>query len=188
MTEKRKGIERRRVLRKKAEALVESFSPTKSTAHANEILMHELMVHKVELEMQNEELQRTTNAMEESRDRYVDFYEFAPVGYITLGRDGLIRAINLTGCVMLGVERFRIMSRRLSNYVAQQDKDRWHRLFMSIMEHPQTERLAFDLEMTHADGATIHTYFNCMKYHLPDGSTELRIAITDISTLKQVTK
>lgn len=185
MNKKRKGMERRKALRDKAEALVENFSPSKSAGEAVEILMHELMVHKIELEMQNEELQQTNNLMEESRDRYVDFYEFSPIGYITLTRGGLISEINLTGCSMLGVERFRIMSRRLSSYVAMHDRDRWHRLFMHIMQHAEIEKRAFALEMLRADGSTMHAYLHCVKIQETDSSEALRIAVTDISDLRQ---
>lgn len=185
MSEKPKGIQRRKVLREKAQTLVKSFAPSSPTPQPMEILVHELMVHKVELEMQNEELQRSNNAMEESRDYYLDFYEFAPVGYITLARDGLIREINLTGCAMLGVDRFRIMSRRLSSYVAQHEQDRWHRLFMNIMQHSETQKQVFDLELMRTDGSTLYGYFNCIKCNPSDSSEVLRIALTDISKLKQ---
>ncbi len=184
MKQKRKGMELRRLLREQAEALIQNLAPSKTSAQTSEILMHELMVHKVELEMQNEELQRANISMEESRDRYVDFYELAPVGYITLSRDGLIREINLSGCAMLGIERFRIISRRLSNYVAPDDRDRWHRLFMSIMEHSETIKLAFDLEMIRADGFILYAYLHCIKYPISDSASELRITLTDISELK----
>lgn len=186
MSEKRKGIDRRKNLRIKAEALIKNLAP-KSHAQAIEILMHEIMVHKVELEMQNEELQRTHYSIEESRDRYVELYEFSPVSFITLTRDGIIREINLTGCLVLGIERFRIISRRLSSYVAPHEKDRWHRLFMHIMGHVETEKQAFDMEMMRADGSIFYAYLNCVKYKISDSSNELRIALTDISALKQAT-
>lgn len=184
MSEKRKGTERRKLLRTNAEAILKSLAP-KPTAQTVAILMHELMVHKVELEMQNEELQRSNTSMEESRDRYANFYEFAPVGFITLSREGLIREINLTSCIMLGTERFRVIGRRLSSYVAPLDKDRWHRLLMRIMEHNETDKHGFDVDMQRADGSLFYAYLNCIKYQLADSSTQLHIAMTDISQLKQ---
>lgn len=184
MNENQKAIAQRKILRKKAEGLVETFAPAKSAIQTAEILMHELMVHKVELEMQNEELQRTNNLMEESRDRYVELYEFSPVGHISLSREGLVREINLTGSVMLGVERFRIISRRFSSYIAPHEKNRWHRLFMNIMEHSESEKHAVDLEMVRANGSTLYAYLNCIKSKT-SASKELRITLTDISQLKQ---
>ena len=113
-----------------------SLSPDEKTANPAEILLHELLVHKVELEMQNEELRRAYNALEEARDRYIDLYEFAPVGYITINREGLISEINLTGSALLGVDRTKLINRRFSKFVAPQDRDLWHRLFMNMMQHP----------------------------------------------------
>jgi PAS domain S-box-containing protein len=184
MSDKPNGIQRRKVLREKAQELVKFAIPFNPTAL--EIILHELMVHKVELEMQNEELQRSQITMEESRDRYLDFYEFAPVGYITLTRDGLIREINLTGCAMLGVDRFRIMSRRFSSYISQLDQDRWHRLFIRTMQHSDIQKQAFDLKLIRADGSILSAYLNCVKCNLSDSSSDLRIALTDISQLKNV--
>jgi hypothetical protein len=53
-------------------------------------LIHELQVHQIELEMQNEELQRAQKELEKSRDRYSDLYDFAPVSYFSFDKDGLI--------------------------------------------------------------------------------------------------
>ena len=65
--------------------------------------MHELQVHQVELEMQNEELRRSRAEVEAGLERYTELYDFAPVGYLTLGLDGAIHQVNLTGASLLGV-------------------------------------------------------------------------------------
>jgi hypothetical protein len=68
-------------------------------------LLHELQVHQVELEMQNEELRRSRLEIERSQARYVDLYEFAPVGYLTLTPRGIITGANLTTATHLRVDR-----------------------------------------------------------------------------------
>ncbi len=69
---------------------------------------HALQVHQVELEMQNRELRAAQQALEESRDRFVDLYDFAPVAYATLTRQGQIAQLNLTAAQLLGMERARV--------------------------------------------------------------------------------
>jgi PAS domain S-box-containing protein len=184
MSQKWNGIDRRNVLRAEAEALVGNLSPDENTANTTEILLHELLVHKVELEMQNEELRRAHNELEEARDRYIDLYEFAPVGYITINREGLISEINLTGSTLLGVDRTKLIKRRFSTFVALQDKDLWHRLFMNMMQHPTGEKQEFCLEMTRADGTLFYAHFDCLRRETLDTPPMLRVALTDISRLK----
>ncbi len=108
MKQKRDNIERRQLLRVQAEALVASLSPPPgpSAMHA-EVLLHELLVHKVELEMQNEVLRDTEIALAEALERYTDLYEFAPVGCATIDQDDKISAINLAGTTLPGTERSR---------------------------------------------------------------------------------
>ena len=85
-------------------------------------LMHELQVHQVELEMQNEELHRSRAEVEAGLERYTELYDFAPVGYLTLGRDGAIRQVNLTGAHLLGVERARLLRRRFEAFVGEPNR------------------------------------------------------------------
>ncbi len=85
-------------------------------------LFHELQVHQIELEMQNEELQRARAEVEASLALYTDLYDFAPVGYFTLGRDGTIRRANLTGARLLGMERGRLVGRRLGLFLSEADR------------------------------------------------------------------
>ena len=66
-------------------------------------LIHELRVHQIELEMQNEELQRVQNDLEMSRSRYADLYDFAPFGYLSLNKHGQIVDLNLTVAKQLGI-------------------------------------------------------------------------------------
>ncbi len=99
-------------LRRAAEAqLAENrAAPTVKTDDAAlRLLVHELQVHQIELEMQNDELHQTKLDLEESRNRYLDLYDFAPIGYVTLTNDGRIAEINLSGSTLLGVERAKLL-------------------------------------------------------------------------------
>src|ERR1035437_4198138 len=78
---------------------------TIAPARPNDELLHELHVYQIKLEMQNETLRQTQIALEESRDRYLDLYEFAPVGYLTLNDKGMIWEINHTGAALFDVTR-----------------------------------------------------------------------------------
>ena len=70
-----------------------------------EKLVHELEVHQIELEMQNEELRKAQIEIEESRTKYFELYDFAPVGYFSLDSKGMIVEANLTSAAILGIER-----------------------------------------------------------------------------------
>jgi len=86
-------------------------------------LIHELQVHQIELEMQNEELRRAQKELEESRDRYSDLYDFAPVGYFSFDKNGLIIEVNLTGAKKLEVERNFLVKKPFSLFISPGSKD-----------------------------------------------------------------
>ncbi len=75
----------------------------------HECLLHELHVHRLELEAQNQALREAQGQLQESRNRHVDLYDFAPIAYCTLDRDGVVLDINLMGASMLGKERSAII-------------------------------------------------------------------------------
>ena len=81
-------------------------------------MLHELHLHQFELEMQNEALIASQIALEVSRDRFVDFYQCAPVGYLTLTDRGLIADINRTGAALLGAERGKLLQQPFARFVS----------------------------------------------------------------------
>jgi len=118
-------------LRHKAETHLQAQQPTESypltpltpltlaeTLAETQRLLHELQVHQIELEMQNEELVESRAKVEVGLRQYTDLYDFAPVGYMTLNADGTIGQINLTGARLLGVERARLVGQRFNPWVS----------------------------------------------------------------------
>jgi|GEM_PF-2469114 PAS domain S-box-containing protein len=171
-------------LRDSAETQLEHGEPKKLlVATPNEIL-HELRVHQIELEMQNEELQRAQLALEESRDRYVDLYEFAPVGYLTLTVDGNIADINLTGSTLLGVERMKLIRRRFAQYVIPKHRDRWHRYFLMVKQQG-CDKQSIDISLCRTNGTPLYAHIDCLHIEANDDLPVLRITITDITERKQ---
>src|SRR5262245_52599614 len=88
-------------------------------------VLHELKVHQEELSAQNHQLLETQHALEESRDRYVDLYDFAPIGYMTINPSGIIREINFAGAALLGKERSKIVGLPFNSFVATAEKPRF---------------------------------------------------------------
>ena len=151
------------------------------SARSVEDLLQELRLHQTELERQAEELRVAQVSLEEARDHYQELYEFAPVGYVTVTPTGQIEAINLTGTILLGYERSKIVSRRFSKVIAPAHQDRWYREFMRMMKQSEVDPLEINLELTRADGSTFYGHLNCVRSDDAHRGRLLRISISDLS-------
>lgn len=170
-------------LRRDAEAALLNMSADPPVDRTAAELLHELQVHQIELEMQNESLRQSQLALEESRDRYVDLYEFAPLGYLTLSRSGLIEAINLTGSVLLGEERKKLLQRRFARCVVAEDQELWQKHFLQAFQ--QGDKQVCELRLQRSDGTVFAASLNSLVTAGGAAATALRIAITDVSERRQ---
>ncbi len=102
-------------------------------------LVHELQVHQIELELQNAELQRARQEIEAGLEKYSDLYDFAPVGYVTLDREGAIQEANLAAASLLGLERSRLVKRRLGLFVSEADRSVLTALLARVFESKTRE-------------------------------------------------
>jgi PAS domain S-box-containing protein len=143
-----------------------------------------LRVHQFELEMQNETLRQTQIELEESRDHYVDLYEFAPVGYLTLTSSGLIKQINLTCAAMLGAERKQLLQLRFAKYLAAEDLDRWQQQFLRLLRHD--ENAVCELTLQRSDGSRFQARLDCQP--LAGATPLVRVAVTDITDSKRISE
>jgi len=145
-------------------------------------LVHELQVHKIELELQNETLRQAQIALEESRDRYADLYEFAPVGYLTLSAEGRIVDINLSGTTILGMERGKLLQRSFERFIAAEDTARWRQSLASVLQ--QEEKLESELVLQRGDGRRFNIRLHCLRILREGQAPAVRVVLTDISRLK----
>jgi diguanylate cyclase (GGDEF)-like protein/PAS domain S-box-containing protein len=170
-------------LRIAAEARLKLAYPSNALRRPADELLHELQVHQIELEMQNEALAQTQIALEESRDRYLDLYELAPIGYMTLTRDDQIAAINLTGATLLGEERSKLLRRRFARFIVAEDRDFWHRHFMRAIR--TDVGTTCDLTLQRSDGTFFDACLDCLPISDDAASPQLRVAISDISARRR---
>ncbi len=157
-------------------AQVDQFN---SVAEARRLL-HELQVHQVELEMQNVELRHARDELEEALDSYTDLYDFAPVGYFTLSREGTIRQVNLTGSCMVGVERSRLVGRSFRSLVATQSRVGFDRFLQQVFSSQSKQSGEFELP----DKDQVHHTVN-MEAQCQLNGQACRIALVDITERKK---
>ncbi|TAN48726.1 MAG: PAS domain S-box protein [Methylococcaceae bacterium] len=169
-------------LRAEAEARLVEMLQNRAQATLDEPattnLLHELRLHQIELEMQNAALRCAQIELEASRDRYLDLYEFAPVGYLTLNRDALIIKANLTMVTLLGVERNKLLQQRFAAFIAPADRDRWHRFFTRALR--RNEKHSGEFMLNSADGSRIHARLDCLRRTVAS-SPALRMICTDVT-------
>ena len=117
-----------------------------------------------------------------SRDQYVDLYDFAPVGYLTLSSEGLIAQVNLTGADMLGAPRDALLNTRFAQFVSPGETERWYLHFLRVLHHGERQRL--ELAFQGRGGQEFDAQLDCMRV----GGTAapmVRLALTDISDCKK---
>ena len=171
-------------LRASAEIQLANDTSLKISFRAADELLHELQVHQIELEMQNEELRHAQIALEESRDRYLALYEFAPVGYLTLTGEGLIEEINLTGAKLFGIERKLLIKRHFAAVVVPKDGDRWHVFFKELMRQKK-EAHQVELILKRSDNTVFHALLSGQFVAIGIAVPAMRISLTDITENKQ---
>jgi len=125
-------------------------------------LLHELQVHQVELELQNEELRTAQAELEGSRSRYADLYDFSPVGYITIDRKGLVLEANLTAAAMLGVERGSLIGTLFQRFIVSENRYTFVRRIAGETECGT--KLNFELRLSNKQGEEFFILLDCILF------------------------
>lgn len=178
-------VERRKPLRIKAEKLVDGLVPNTQSCETADDLLHQVLVYKIELALQNEELQKTHQALEATRDHFKTLYNLSPVALIAINRDELITEINQTGCKLLGIDADKLNNLRFSNFIAIEDRDMWYRLFRQMFHSDSTEKKRLNLHIIDSNGRFLKVHLICVFLPCSDIITTpvLRLAFTTISDI-----
>ena len=158
-------------------------NPVTPSPEEARLVLHELRVHQIELEMQNEDLRRAQEELEASRERYFDLYDLAPVGYLTLSEQGLILEANLTAAKLLGIARGALVKQPLSLFILPEDQDIHYRarkqLFATGAPH------AWELRLVRKDGDPFWARVEAAPAQGADGAEVCRVVVSDIAERKQ---
>jgi len=127
-------------LRRQAEERLDELSAAAPAPEKLTAAVHELRVHQIELDMQNEELRRAQLELDALRAKYSDLFHLAPVGYFTLSEKGIVGEANLTAALLLGVERRRLVGLPFSAFIVAGDRDAYYRRLelLKQTQKPQT--------------------------------------------------
>ena len=147
-------------------------------------LIHELQVHQIELEMQNEELRQTRLSLEASRDNYSELCDFAPVGYFTLDQNGVILEANLTSANLFGVERGFLIGKPLASFVNEEDGNALYLHFRQVLETQSKQTCV--IRLANKDGNQVSVRLESLVLRSEDGSPKgFRTAVIDITRRRE---
>ena len=143
-------------------------------------LVQELEIHQIELEMQNAELRQARDEADTALARYTDLYDFAPVGYFTLDREGKILAANLAGAALFGVERSRLIGRSCALFLHADS----HSVFSAFLDRMFARRVKESCELT-ATPAVAHLLFVQFEGLADTAAEECHVAVIDLTGRRQ---
>ncbi|KPC52588.1 PAS domain-containing protein [Amantichitinum ursilacus] len=176
---------RRQGQRHEAEAMVASLSPQIDVDQPSAVLAHELLVHKIELEMQIAELQQANSAIEVACDRYQELYDDAPYGYITLDTRGAILEGNRNAAALLGKPIDTLTQTNFVALVLEAQADRWLRFLQQMKESKTTENADIVLPLHQGDSVPRIVYISCRRACHAFRTDALRLSLTDVNAIKQ---
>jgi PAS domain-containing protein len=190
-------------LRQKAEAMLtlglKNNPDIPESKEEMQRVLHELAVYQIELEMQQDELLQTRLNLEESLESYIELYDFAPLSYLTLDRNGKILKANLTATTLFGVDRSSLVGDRLGMFISTEDLPDFNSMLESVFSSKEHERCDVTLiaEQTHAShvapflsGAAAPDHDHMVRIVAVQSSngSECRAVISDMSTHKHAEK
>jgi PAS domain S-box-containing protein len=203
MRKKRTPPSESEALRQKAEAMLRLGLKNKpdlpESKEEMQRVVHELAVYQIELEMQQDELLQSRLNLEESLESYTELYDFAPLAYLTLDRNGKILKANLTATTLLGVDRSSLVSDRLGVFIPTEDLPDFNAMLERVFSSRDHEHCEVTLNVEGPDSSGAHTCQSgeaAVEHHRrvrivavqSSNGRECRAVISDLSTQKHAEK
>jgi len=185
MVKKKKLNDRDAEIRKLAEKKLRGRKTSVDKNDPAEVkkLLHELEVHQIELEMQNEELHVAQSALEDSAKKYFVLYNFAPIGYLTLSDIGTIDEANLIAADLFGVTRKQVIKRPITHFVVSEDQYVFYLHKNQLYE--TREKQQFEIRMKGKDGSIFWANVGLTLIENKDGRFADLVMITDCTERKR---
>lgn len=137
-----------------------------------------LREHEKQLEVKNFELKRANLALKESNDRFAHLFDFSPSGYLVLGEDCVISEINLTGAMLLGADKDKLVNSHFLAFLPAEEHDHWQEHMKLILA--RHDKQSCKLIMQRLDGSVFYALLDCRR---DDSliSSNIRVSFTDIT-------
>ncbi len=146
-------------------------------------IIHELEVHQIELEMQNNQMKTTLLALEEEKEKYRDLYDFAPIGYLSITQSGLVLEANFAATAMLRVELKNLINHGFARLISRKHLGIWEHLLLNIFYDFHNN--SCELEMIRPNGTTFYVLLNCTQLKVSNNRKLAMISISNIDDLKK---
>lgn len=169
-----------RIRRKAEEVYTDNANDNHMQDNPND-LIHELRVHQIELDMQNEELREVQIELEDSRRKYFELYNLAPVGYLTLDKNGIILEVNLAGASILGVEKSKLINSAFINYVESGSRHILHHNLKKALDNGEKQK--FEIKLLNDDKSIVLNETIAIN-DVNGNLKEFRTVLTDITEQK----
>ena len=166
------------------QATVDATSLQHLSHEAMRTMLHELQVHQIELEMQNEELRQTQVELDATRARYFDLYDLAPIGYCTVSEHGLILEANFTAAALLDVVRSDLVNKPVSRVIVKADQDIYYQCRKALFDTGTPQDC--ELQMLKRSGAAFWVHMRVSAAQDSKGAPVQRMVLSDISERKQL--
>jgi two-component system, chemotaxis family, sensor kinase Cph1 len=174
-------------LHKKTEKIFQTENQLKTQSKEVDELIHNLRVHQIDLEIQNEELRKAQVKLEDSRRKYFELYNFVSDGYFTLDKNGLILEVNLGGASLLGVERSKLINTSFIKYIDPEYRNEFHLHRIRVMETAAKQNI--EIKLLKNDKSSFYVQLDTLNVIETNNEfKEFRISVRDITDIKKAAK